>query len=144
MGGLKPPQAPTCLHPWINSIWPGYMCYFLDSGKGTNVSLLNAVHKERSHTLLFELYSCLIFCSGQAHSVHDRKEAAVHSAVLQLHSYHCHFWSLHQMPIYNSQLLLHFVANGFQIGFSHATHTCTPAKKSHPSANKHPSVVQMV
>ena len=47
------------------------------------------------------------------------------------------------MPIYNSQLLLHLVANGFQIGFSHATHTCTctPAKKNHSSADDHPSVI---
>ena len=37
--------------------------------------------------------------------------------------------------------LLDGIANGFRIGFSHATHTCTPAKKNHPSANEHPSVI---
>ena len=37
--------------------------------------------------------------------------------------------------------LLDGIANGFQIGFSHATHACTPAKHNHPSANEHPSVI---
>ena len=37
--------------------------------------------------------------------------------------------------------MLDGIANGFRIGFSHATHSCTLAKQNHPSANEHPSVI---
>ena len=37
--------------------------------------------------------------------------------------------------------LLEGIANGFRIGFSHIIHSCTPARRNHPSADKHPSVI---
>ena len=37
--------------------------------------------------------------------------------------------------------ILEGIANGFRIGFSHANHSCTPAKHNHPSANEHPAVI---
>ena len=43
--------------------------------------------------------------------------------------------------IENAPYLLDGIANGFQIGFSHITHTLTPAKKNRPPANEHPSVI---
>ena len=55
-----------------------------------------------------------------------------------------HAWELwlnsHPDQVFASYLLKG-IANGFRIGFSHRTHSCSPAKSNHPSANDHPKIV---
>lgn len=53
-------------------------------------------------------------------------------------------WAQHLAahPDYHfTQYILNGIAHGFRIGFSHASHKCTPALTNHPSANEHPQVI---
>ena len=96
-------------------------------------------------TLLSPRWGCNTSSAGEGSGlVH---ETTSHPSILQkivtpLNLQACEIW-LNMHPAWQeyASYLLDGIANGFRIGFSHATHACTAAKQNHTSANKHPSVI---